>query len=106
MSFVGDGSAPGDGGLLLQKMWEKWPWRPVPNCSGTWSIKRVGDGVPPEALCQTCGISSVTPEKVKDGLVVIEFSDGGGLVSVCKTDGTFSHTLLTRSSLERKRETL
>jgi len=96
--FVGDGSAPGDGGALLQKLYEKFPWRPVNGKPGNWSMKRVGDGMPPEALVSTCGISSFVPERLEGNIVVIEFADGGGLWTLVKADGTFTHTLLTRSA--------
>jgi len=98
-AFVGDGSAPGDGGAMLQKLWEKFPWRPINGMPGSWSMKRVGDGVPPEALCSTCGISSVQAKKLKDDIIVIEFADGGGLLTLVKQDGTYFHTLLTKSAL-------
>jgi hypothetical protein len=65
-------------------------------------MKRVGDGVPPEALCETAGISPSNSKKWKKG-VMIELEGGGGLVSVANEDGTFTHTLNTRSCMELER---
>ena len=101
--FVGDGSAPGDGGRHLQKLYEKFPWRPINGKPGHWSMKRVGDGMPPEALVSTCGISAFTPERFQSDVVVIEFIDGGGLWTLVKPDGTFAHTLLTKSALSQRK---
>jgi hypothetical protein len=101
-TFIGDGSHQGDGGPLLQRLWEKWPWRPVPNQPGRYTMRRVGDGVPPEALCETAGLKNIKPQKLKKGaeqIVIVELEGGGGLVTVVNSDGTFQHTLNTKSSL-------
>jgi hypothetical protein len=106
VEFVGDGSCKGDGGPLLQRLWEKWPWRPVVNVKGQYQMRRVGDGVPPEALCETAGIKKVKLDKLKRGgqtVVVVELEGGGGLVTIVNGDGTFVHTLNTRSSLDKYR---
>jgi len=106
-AFVGDGAFAGDGGVLLQRLWDKWPWRPVQNQPGRYTMRRVGDGVPPEALCETAGIKKVKTEKMKKGteqIVVIELEGGGGLVTIVNQDGTFQHMLNTKSSLTQYRQ--
>ena len=106
-NFVGDGTCAGDGGPLLQKLWDKWPWRPVQNQPGRYTMKRVGDGVPPEALCETAGIKGIKPEKLKrngEQVVVVELEGGGGLVTVVNGDGTYVHTLNTKTSLLKYRK--
>lgn len=106
-TFVGDGAHAGDGGALLQRLWDKWPWRPVQNQPGRYTMRRIGDGVPPEALCETAGIKKVKLEKMKKGndqIVLIELEGGGGLVTVVNSDGTFLHTLNTKSSLASYRQ--
>ena len=102
-TFVGDGACQGDGGVLLQRLWEKWPWKCVPNQPGRYSMRRVGDGVPPEALCETAGITKIKLEKIKKGVVIVELEGGGGLVTVINPDGTYVHTLNTKSSLQQYR---
>jgi hypothetical protein len=106
MAFVGDGSFSGDGGPLLEQLWSKWPWRPAKNEPGRYSMKKVGDGVPPEALCETAGIAKVKVEKKDNNIVIIELDGGGGLVTVANPDGSYVHTLNTKSCLEAYRATL
>ena len=105
-TFVGDGSFQGDGGAFLQKLWEKWPWRAIPNQPGRYTMKRVGDGVPPEAVLESAGLKKVKLEKMKKGnesVILVELEGGGGLVTVAKSDGTYVHTLNTKTSLQNYR---
>lgn len=104
--FIGDGAYQGDGGVLLQKLWDKWPWKPLPNAPGRYTMRRVGDGIPPQGLLETAGIKSVKLEKMKRGtetVLLVELEGGGGLVTVVNPDGTFVHTLNTKSSLQKYR---
>jgi hypothetical protein len=81
MAFVGDTKFPGDGGANLQRLWEKWPWRPLVDQPGKYTMRRIGDGVPPEALCETAGLGKLKAEKIKgasEHLVLVELDGGGG----------------------------
>lgn len=106
MAFVGDGLFSGDGGASLQQLWSKWPWKPVKNEPGRYNMKRVGDGIPPVALCETAGLGKVKCVQVKPALLIIDLEGGGGLVTIKNPDGTFVHTLNTKSSLKAYREAM
>lgn len=67
-------------------------------------MKRVGDGIPPQALCETAGLAKVKCEQLKSGVSIIDLEGGGGLVSMKNGDGTFVHMLNTKSSLQAFRK--
>mmetsp|Transcript_3004 Transcript_3004/g.4572 ORF Transcript_3004/g.4572 Transcript_3004/m.4572 type:complete len:129 (+) Transcript_3004:147-533(+) len=113
MSFIGEGKYVGDGGVLLQNLWELWHWTEIKNCPGRYVTRRNRDAenTPPDVLLAQINVSDpVTlyqPETVKDAVYVCHFSDGGGLISYVKTEGArFVHTLNTESGFLRKTQAL
>ncbi|KAH9130695.1 hypothetical protein LEN26_008279 [Aphanomyces euteiches] len=109
MSFVGDGNFVHDGGDTLQELWEAWPWKMIPNCPGRYVVKKnkVLAAMPLEDVLATLTtkpkrVIETTSEKPSDQVHVAVFADGGGVITYCKSNGAFVHTLNTQSGLERK----
>ena len=101
--FIGDGAFKGDGGENLQRLWDKYPWRPVKDQPGRYSMKRVGDGIPPQALVESSGVATSPIVRPRKNLSLIEVEGGGGLVTE-EREGVYFHTLQTRSSFDSYRK--
>lgn len=108
-AFVGDGLYCGDGGAELQRLWEKHAWKALGGCDGRF-VQR-GSGLSSLSLSDLCDSWSVvtrTPvlRSVGDGehdaFDCVRVRGGGGLLSYCKADGAYVHTLNTESGLARK----
>ncbi|DBA01179.1 TPA: hypothetical protein N0F65_002314 [Lagenidium giganteum] len=144
MVFIGDGQYVGDGGRQLQTLWEFAPWKEIKNCPGRYIVKHkrrsqldsdcassgpaTRTDVPLTAMAvaqllervfgvdATLQVHVVESEKCQDGVQVVVFEDGGGIITYCKTqapsDATeepsvvYVHTLNTTSGLQRKLEGL
>lgn len=109
--YVGDGAYVGDGGALLQRLWDLGPWRELRNCPGRYvSRRRELASVSPAALLASLG--AARPPKLaaitrggRDPIAVARFAGGGGLLAYVKAD-RYVHTLNTESGLIRKCEAL
>ncbi|CAE8590116.1 unnamed protein product [Polarella glacialis] len=120
-TFLGDGRYPGDGGPALQRLWVWLRWREIKNCPGRYTTSERGVRTEdPEALL-ACGGTLLArpvgpdlhhPRPVnislpgKDPIQIFRLPGGGGLLTYCKPDGTFVHTLNTESGLARKVDAL
>ena len=97
-------------GEMLQKLYEKYrtSWKKT-DVPGKFVLKRVGDGFPPEALCETAGLNKLKPELVQNKDVKLSFvslEGGGGLLSISNTDGTFTHFLTTKNQYEARKASM
>ena len=119
-AFVGDGLYCGDGGLELQRLWLEHPWRPLHRCDGRY-VQR-GTQLSTLSLAALCeawhvrGRSAVvsvrerahttagdgSSSRSSDGVECLRLAGGGGLLTFCKPDGSYVHTLNTESGLGRK----
>jgi len=124
-AFVGDGLYCGDGGLELQRLWLEHPWRPLRGCDGRY-VQR-GTQLSTLSLAALCevwrvrgrsavvsvrdatagdgssdGSSSGSGGRSGDGVECLRLAGGGGLLTYCKPDGSYVHTLNTESGLGRK----
>lgn len=111
--FSGDGSCPGDGGVLLQRLWDGSRWKQLRNCPGRYScrVKPAAQQQPVQMLQHVFG-EELNATMIamhfsfsaagKDPITVLRFADGGGLLSYDKGEGVFVHTLNTESGLCRK----
>ena len=118
--FQGDGQYPGDGGHLLQKLWESFPWKEVKGCPGRYVsnsdiLRRTSPEALRSAFGQGCPVENFSVPG-KDEVATVRFHGGGGLITYLKPtdplparDGTFNeggvvfvHTLNTESGLLRK----
>lgn len=132
LGFVGDGIFVGDGGNMLQCLWQSFQWRALHNCPGRYSMVTGGKGSelaglnPQEILTRIFSSSSISGNCIitslvvrnKDPILLTRFSDkgGGALLSYLKggqggnggivIDGRrythAVHTLNTESGLGRK----
>lgn len=111
-AFLGDESCLGDGGMLLQKLWDSGRWRQLKNCPGRYVSRDKGNASlqPLELLRRSIGarverwiaVCANIEKEGKDRITVVRFVDGGGLLTYNKGEGVFVHTLNTESGLCRK----
>lgn len=111
--FVGDGAYRGDGGAMLQTLWDAGVWRELRSCPGRYSCKSRDRALaPPERLLGDVFGPRAPPlanldVPGKDPIRVARFAGGGGLLTYVKAEGgRFAHTLNTESGLVRKCEAL
>lgn len=107
-SFQGDGAYAGDGGAALQHVWLQHDWKPLKNCDGRF-VQRGKElsSTTLSTLCTQWKVSSATPVlrfdiAGQDSMECLRCVGGGGLLTYCKSDDTFVHTLNTESGLCRK----
>jgi hypothetical protein len=88
--------------VTFSALFDRWAWRPIPNCAGRYVLAAGPVATPPEHIVPG---ATGGPEHVcataKDPVIVTPFEDGG-LISYRKAAGTFLHTLNTREGFERK----
>ncbi|CAK9099158.1 Uncharacterized protein SCF082_LOCUS46446 [Durusdinium trenchii] len=112
MAFHGDGRYPGDGGAALEELWQLLSWREIRNCPGRYTTSDLeARFVEPSRLLERLSLASpgvpLTLELAhKDPIVMHRLPGGGGLLSYCKANATFVHTLNTESGLIRKVDAL
>jgi hypothetical protein len=116
--FIGDGLYVGDGGLELQRLWERSHWRAIRNCDGRYtSRERSLAKLDLSTLCekfQLASTSSVTRCRSEtdghDAVDVVRLYGGGGVLTYVKQSDagvtSYVHTLNTESGLARKMSAL
>jgi len=91
-----------DMGNSFSALFDRWAWRPIPNCPGRYVLAKGPVATPPEDIVPGAnGGSEHVTFMAKDPVIVTPLDDGG-LISYRKADGLFLHTLNTREGLERK----
>merc|ERR1719215_2130509 len=105
--FYGDGNYPGDGGPALERWWRSLPWREIRNCPGRYTTRDAAarDESPGTVLAR-CGLATAACRAChevqctgKDPMRLQRLIGGGGLLTYCRRDGVFIHTLNTESGL-------
>ena len=76
-------------------------WSPIANCPGRWVI-RARVAIPLTALVGDSVVQEFKSPHMEDGVLVVRFDGGGGLLAFCKQDGTLVHTLNTEDGLRRR----
>lgn len=90
------------GPVTFSALFERWAWRPIPNCTGRHVLAAGPVATPPENIVPSAnGGSEHVSASARDRVIVSPFDDGG-LISYRKANGMFLHTLNTREGLERK----
>ena len=88
--------------VTFSALFDRWAWRPIPNCPGRYVLAAGPVATPPQEIVPG---ASGGPEHVcalaRDPVIVTLFEDGG-LISYRKAEGMFLHTLNTREGFERK----
>jgi hypothetical protein len=88
--------------VTFSALFDRWAWRPIPNCPGRFVLAIGPVATPPEELVPGAnGGRQDACIGARDPVIVTRFDDGG-LISYRKADGMFLHTLNTREGLERK----
>ena len=88
--------------VTFAALFDRWTWRPIPNCPGRFVLSAGPVAAPPEDMVPgASGGSEHVSVTARDPVIVTPFEDGG-LISYRKADGTFLHTLNTREGLDRK----
>ncbi|CAK0857164.1 unnamed protein product [Prorocentrum cordatum] len=110
--FQGDGGYVGDGGVALEQLWASLPWREIRNCPGRYTTSdRAARAEDLVALLGRCGFAVGRAPLVarlpgKDPMALFRLPGGGGLLTYCRPEGFFVHTLNTESGLARKVDAL
>ena len=89
------------GRVTFSALFDRWTWRPIPNCPGRYVLAAGPVATPPEEIVPGANGSEHVSVAAGDPVIVTPFADGG-LISYRKTDGLFLHTLNTREGFERK----
>lgn len=87
--------------MTFSTLFDRWSWRQIRNCPGRYVLAAGPVATPPEAIVPGATGSAQACGTAKDTVIVTPFDDGG-LISYCKADGTYLHTLNTREGFERK----
>ena len=94
------GNSPGP--VTFSALFDRWAWRPIPNCPGRYVLAAGLVATPPEDIVPGAHDGSEhVSVAAKDPVIVTPFDDGG-LISYRKAVNMFLHTLNTREGLERK----
>ena len=89
------------GPVTFSALFDRWAWRPIPNCPGRYVLAEGPIAVPPDDMVPGANGSEHVSISARDPVIVTPFEDGG-LISYRKPDGRFLHTLNTREGFERK----
>jgi hypothetical protein len=94
------GNSPGP--VTFAALFDRWAWRPIPNCPGRYVLAAGPVATPPEDIVQDARNRSEHGSAAgRDPVIVTAFEDGG-LISYRKAQGMFLHTLNTLEGFERK----
>jgi hypothetical protein len=94
------GNRPGP--VTFSELFDRWAWRPIPNCPGRYVLAAGPVATLPEEIVAGANDGSEhVSVAARDPVIVTPFDDGG-LISYRKAEGMFLHTLNTREGLERK----
>ena len=90
------------GPVTFSALFDRWAWRPIPNCPGRYALAAGPVATPPQDIVPgASGGSEHVSVSARDAVIVTPLDDGG-LISYRKADGMFLHTLNTRDGFERK----
>jgi hypothetical protein len=92
--------------VTFAEIFDRWAWRPIPNCPGRFILDAGPVATPPEGLVPGAKASSEHSSPSARDPVIVTPLDDGGLISYRKAHGTFLHTLNTREGFERKLQQL
>lgn len=91
----------------FEKVFGEGVWIPIRNCPGRFRMTGGRSDIPVEKLAESENpVVEFSTDAVPDKVLVMEFTDGGGIISYQKDDGRFIHTLNTKEGFQRKLEQL
>lgn len=88
--------------MTFSALYDRWAWRPIPNCPGRYVLAAGPVATPPEDIVGSANEGSEHVSAAARDPVIVTAFDDGGLISYRKPEGVFVHTLNTREGLERK----
>ncbi|HRH42053.1 MAG TPA: hypothetical protein PKY82_10440 [Pyrinomonadaceae bacterium] len=87
----------------FEKAFNTGDWKPIRNCPGRFLLIGGRSDINIENLSESKNpVVEILTEIVPDTVLMIEFEDGGGMISYVKSDGKFIHTLNTNEGFRRK----
>lgn len=87
----------------FDQLFKERRWRPIRNCPGRYILLGAGDrSSPAEVMGEAHRVSEHRVPAAQDTVLVVRLSDGGGLISYRRDDGTLLHTLNSPEGFERK----
>jgi hypothetical protein len=83
------------------ELMQNFPWRPIRNCPGRYTLAMESFCHSPEKLAPAHAMREHPVAGARDPVAVVRFP-GGGLISYRKPDGRWLHTLNTADGFARK----
>ena len=94
--------ADSSGPVTFAALFGRFAWCPIANCPGRYLLAGGPVAMPPDEIVPGgSGGSTHVIAATRDPVIVTPFDDGG-LISYCKGERRFLHTLNTREGFERK----
>lgn len=92
--------------LTFGDVFAQGAWKPIPNCPGRFVLRSdLGTQTLADLLGNEVNWVRRRSHAARDEVAVAELADGG-LISYCRDDGTYVHTLNTAEGFLRKRTML
>ena len=88
--------------VTFAALFDRLAWRPIANCPGRYVLAGGPVAMPPEEIVPGGKRGSKHVIAATRDPVIVTPLDDGGLISYCKGEGMFLHTLNTREGFERK----
>ena len=87
----------------FEKTFNAGDWKPIRNCPGRFQLIGGHSEISVENLTESENpVVEISIDVVPDKVLIIEFEDGGGIISYVKDNGRFIHTLNTKEGFKRK----
>jgi hypothetical protein len=86
--------------MTFDELFAAWPWKPIPNCPGRFVLPP--SSLTPQQLLQDDAPLPRRRAAAARDPVITAAIDNGGLITYCKPDGRYVHTLNTPEGFERK----
>lgn len=91
----------------FEKAFKTGNWKPIRNCPGRFLLIGGRSEINIENLSESRNpVVEISTEIVPDKVLIMEFEDGGGIISFVKDAGKFIHTLNTKEGFKRKLDQL
>ena len=89
-------------GNSFEELASRHQLHPIPNCPGRWIITDLPEDVSiVDWLGPDVAVKVFKTDKARDLVQVVRLS-GGGIITYCRKDGTYLHTLNHNDGFERK----
>jgi hypothetical protein len=88
--------------MTVQELLAAYKWKLIPNCPGRYVLDRPEPTLAPSQLAQVGSASAEFHVDAAKDVVLILALEGGGLITYCRADGSYHHTLNTESGFQRK----